>query len=53
MLPALLPAALVGPMLRRLEQRSYDPFRFRPIMGPRRQWLLWRAAREPKRIFQP
>jgi phytoene synthase len=43
--PALLPLALIGPTLRRMERRSYDPFRFEPIAPWRRQWLLWRAAR--------
>jgi phytoene synthase len=52
-LPALLPAATVGPTLRRMERRGYDPFRFEPLPGWRRQWLLWRAARDPGRIFEP
>jgi len=43
--PALLPLALVGPTLRRMERRGYDPFRFEPIAPWRRQWLIWRAAR--------
>jgi phytoene synthase len=43
--PALLPLALLGPTLRRMERRGYDPFRFEPIAPWRRQWLLWRAAR--------
>ena len=46
-LPALLPVALVGPTLR----RSDDPFRPAPLPAWRRQWLLWRAARDPRRIF--
>jgi 15-cis-phytoene synthase len=50
-LPALLPAATVGPALRRMERRGYDPFRFKPLPGWRRQWWLWRAARDPSRIF--
>ncbi|MDP2408874.1 MAG: phytoene/squalene synthase family protein [Pseudolabrys sp.] len=48
-LPALLPVALVGPLLRRMERA--DPFRFEPLPAWRRQWLLWRAARDPRRIF--
>ncbi len=48
-LPALLPVALVGPLLRRMEQA--DPFRLEPLPGWRRQWQLWRAARDPRRIF--
>lgn len=47
-LPALLPTALVGPMLRRMER--HDPFFQRPLPQWRRQWLLWRAARDPRRI---
>lgn len=39
-LPALLPAAVIRPQLDR------DPL---PLW--RQQWLIWRAARHPKRIF--
>jgi 15-cis-phytoene synthase len=51
-LPALLPLALAGPTLDRMEQRGYDPFR--PVELPqwRRQWLIWRAAKQPSRIFK-
>jgi phytoene synthase len=50
-LPALLPVALVRPLLDRMEGADYDPFV--PIELPqwRRQWRLWRAARRPARIF--
>jgi phytoene synthase len=50
-LPALLPVALVRPALDRMERADYDPFV--PVEMPqwRRQWLLWRAARRPSRIF--
>ncbi len=48
-LPAFLPLALVGPQLRRMERD--DPFQFTPLPAWRRQWLLWRAAHNPKRIF--
>jgi phytoene synthase len=48
LVPALLPAALAGPMLKRLERS--DPFSPRPLPQWRRQWLLWRAARFPRRI---
>jgi len=51
-LPALLPAALLGPTLARMERRDYAPLRFQPIAPWRRQWLLWRAARDPRRIFK-
>jgi 15-cis-phytoene synthase len=50
-LPALLPLALIGPTLKRLE-RAGDPFRFTPLPPWRRQYLLWRAARDPRRIFR-
>ena len=50
-LPALLPAALVAPALRQMERAGYQPLLFEPIAPWRRQWLLWRAARDPSRIF--
>jgi 15-cis-phytoene synthase len=52
LIPALLPVALVGPALDRMERAGYQPFS--PIELPqwRRQWLLWRAARKPSRIFK-
>jgi phytoene synthase len=50
-LPALLPAATVGPALRRMERSSYEPFEVDQVPGWRRQWWLWRAARDPRRIF--
>jgi phytoene synthase len=50
-LPALLPLALVGPLLRRMERPAYKPFELDPIPGWRRQWWLWRSARDPGRIF--
>jgi phytoene synthase len=49
LIPALLPAALTGPMLKR-QERDADPFSPRPLPLWRRQWLLWRAARNPRRI---
>jgi phytoene synthase len=44
-LPAFLPLALVQPTLRRLDRSDA----FAPVDLPlwRRQWLLWRAARNP------
>jgi phytoene synthase len=48
-MPAFLPAALAAPMLKRLE-RDRDPFRPRLLPAWWRQWLLWRAARNPRRI---
>ena len=50
--PALLPLALIGPQLASMERPNYQPFTFRPLSSLRRQWLLWRAARDPRRIFQ-
>jgi phytoene synthase len=44
-MPALLPAALVHPVLARMERRSYRPFQPRDVPQWRRQWALWRAAR--------
>jgi len=51
-LPAFLPAALVGPQLRRMERPDYQPFAPKRMSPWRRQWLLWRAARDPSRIFR-
>jgi len=51
-LSALLPVALVGPALRRMERPGYQPFTFEPAQPWRRQWQLWRAARNPNRIFR-
>jgi 15-cis-phytoene synthase len=50
-MPALLPVALAGPTLERMERRGYDPFAPVAIAPWRRQWLIWRAARRPQRIF--
>jgi len=47
-LPAFLPVALVRPSLNRL-QRS-DVFAPAELSAWRRQWLIWRAARNPARI---
>lgn len=47
-LPAFLPVALVGPLLRRLDRcGAFSPVEIPPW---RRQWLIWRAARNPARI---
>jgi phytoene synthase len=50
-MPALLPVALVGPTLSRMERSDHDPFVPVEIAPWRRQWLIWRAARRPERIF--
>jgi len=47
-LPAFLPVALVRPSLDHLAGR--DPFTPTEISPWRRQWLIWRAARNPARI---
>jgi phytoene synthase len=52
LLPALLPVALVRPTLKRLERRKSNPFRLVDIPSWRRQWIIWRAARDPSRITQ-
>jgi 15-cis-phytoene synthase len=51
LVPALLPVALVRLYLDRMDQPDYDPF-VTPVEVPqwRRQWVLWRAARAPRRI---
>ena len=35
-----------------MERAGYDPFQLEPAAPWRRQWLLWRAARDPSRIFR-
>ena len=50
-LPALLPLALVRPILDRMDRTKHDPFRPPSLAQWRRQWWLWRAARRPERIF--
>ncbi len=47
-LPAFLPVALVRPALDRLER--CDAFAPAEISPWRRQWLIWRAARQPARL---
>jgi phytoene synthase len=47
-LAAFLPLALVGPSLRLLDR--CDAFAPTEISPWRRQWLIWRAARNPARI---
>ena len=53
LVPAVLPLALVRSYLARMECADYDPFRT-PVDLPqwRKQWLLWRAARNPRRIAE-
>jgi 15-cis-phytoene synthase len=49
--PALLPLAPAGLILARMGRSDYDPFV--PVEVPqwRRQWLIWRAAMQPTRMF--
>lgn len=51
-LPALLPAAPVRVALDRMEKASYRPFAVVEPTQWRRQWLMWRAARRPGRMFR-
>jgi phytoene synthase len=46
--PAFLPVTLVRPWLDRLDRS--DPFAPADIAPWRRQWLIWRASRNPARI---
>jgi phytoene synthase len=48
-LPALLPVALVRPVLDRMERRGYRPFHPVAIAPWRAPWALWRAARSDLR----
>ena len=48
---ALLPVALIGPTFRRMDRRGYEPFAPETLSRLRRQWLIWRAARDATRIF--
>jgi phytoene synthase len=41
-----LPLALVSPYLDRMDRPGYDPFADVEIPQWRRQWIVWRAARE-------
>jgi phytoene synthase len=50
-MPALLPAALTRLWLDRMDQPGYDPFVPIDTAPWRRQWRLWRAARQPRRMF--
>jgi phytoene synthase len=45
---AFLPLGLVGPVLDRMDKTGYgyDPFRTPDMPAWRRQWILWRAARQ-------
>jgi 15-cis-phytoene synthase len=49
--PVLLSLAPLKSWLLAMERPDYDPFRPRQAAPWWRQWLIWRAARNPKRIF--
>ncbi len=49
-IPALLPLAVTRLQLGRMRRLDYDPFAPREISPWRRQWAIWRAARNPKLI---
>jgi 15-cis-phytoene synthase len=49
--PALLPLAPVGPILSRLDRSDHDPFLPVELASWRRQLLIWRAAKQPMRMF--
>jgi 15-cis-phytoene synthase len=48
--PAFLLAALVPPVLARLDAKAADPFASVEMPQWRRQWALWRAARKWPRV---
>lgn len=50
LVPAFLPLAPVRTLLMRLEKEKDAPFETVDVPQWRRQWLMWRAARNPKRI---
>lgn len=52
LLPAFLPVALVPSTLARMERSGTDPFHPRTAPQWRRQWTLWRAARDPARFIR-
>jgi 15-cis-phytoene synthase len=49
-LPALLPLAVTRLQLDRLKRVDYDPFTPPDVPQWRRQWAIWRAARNGKRV---
>jgi phytoene synthase len=51
MLPAFLPLSLLPQALARMEQADADPFDPQVVPQWRRQWMLWRAARDPARFI--
>ena len=51
LVPAFLPASLAPLALTEMERANADPFRLRSAPQWRRQWTLWRAARNPARLI--
>ena len=51
-LPAFLPLAPLRAVLLRMERNDYDPFKPPELPPWRHQWELWRAARDPSRMFR-
>jgi len=51
LLPAFLPLSLASMILAEMENAEADPFRPRMLPQWRRQWTLWRAARNPARFI--
>jgi len=49
--PAFLSLAPLRSLLLKMEQADYDPFQPPQVLPWRRQWQIWRAARNPKRVF--
>ncbi|HXX08936.1 MAG TPA: phytoene/squalene synthase family protein [Pseudolabrys sp.] len=49
--PAFLSLAPLRSVLLKMEQVDYDPFEPPQVPPWRRQWQIWRAARNPKRVF--
>ena len=49
--PAFLPLAPARPLLLKMEGTDYDPFRPPDVAPWRRQWQIWRGARNPRRMF--
>jgi phytoene synthase len=52
LLPAVLPVAVAPRLLARMEQVGDDPYADIGVPAWRRQWIIWRAARQPARIFR-
>lgn len=50
-MPALLAAAVIRPTLNLMERKNYDPLHPPELAAWRRQWIIWRAARNPAAIF--